>query len=295
MDGFLVVNKPSGITSFAVVARVRRLSGEKRVGHTGTLDPLAGGVLPLCLGKATRVVDYMTTGTKLYRAEMRLGLATDSGDIEGEPVSRGDWTDIGREAIEAALSGFRGVIAQTPPMFSARKHHGQRLYTLARAGITVERTPAEVTISRLELISFDSPTLTLEVGCSRGTYIRSLATDLGQHLGCGACLSGLTRLRDGVFEINDALSLEEVEDLAGSGRLAHVLKPIDCGLGEYPAVTIPEEMVSKVRGGQLISLEVTSQPGLCRAYTEDGRLLAMLRFEAESGQWHPEKVFIRDA
>ena len=178
-------------TSFEVVAFVRRLSGERRVGHGGTLDPKATGVLPVGLGRGTRVAEFLAQENKVYRAQVELGTATDSYDVSGKVTWRGDVSAVTRELVEAALDSFRGLIEQTPPMYSALKYQGQPLYRLARAGIEVPRLPRKVNIFRLELLDFELPLLTLEVACSKGTYIRSLAHDLGQALGCGAHLKSL--------------------------------------------------------------------------------------------------------
>jgi len=188
VDGILNINKPAGMTSFRVVALVRRLSGERRVGHAGTLDPAATGVLPVCLGRATRVVKFLMDTTKTYRAEIELGIATDTGDASGQIVQKGDPFSISREALESALVSFCGSIRQTPPMYSAVKYQGKPLYRLARAGITVERKSRPARIYNLELVDWQPPVFTIEVACGKGTYIRTLASDLGQVLGCGAYL-----------------------------------------------------------------------------------------------------------
>jgi tRNA pseudouridine55 synthase len=207
MDGILVIDKSRGETSFGVVAAVRRLCRERRVGHAGTLDPLATGVLPVCLGKATRVVEYLMEHPKKYRAEVEFGLATDTGDAEGQIVGRGDVSAVSEAAVSEALERFRGSIQQTPPMFSALKHHGRRLYEMARAGITVDRPSRTVEIHDIGLVSWNAPVATIEATCSRGTYIRSLAQDLGHVLGCGAYLKNLSRVSYGPFDIARATSV----------------------------------------------------------------------------------------
>ena len=212
MDGILNINKPQGKTSFSIVALVRRLSREKHVGHAGTLDPAATGVLPICLGRGTRLIEFLVDTTKTYHARVELGAVTDTYDGSGQIISQADTSRIKRQQLESALASFRGSIQQTPPMYSAVKHHGQPLYKLARAGIEVDRKSRTAIIHRLELISWKPPVATLEVECSKGTYIRSLAHDLGQSLGCGAHLKSLVRTRCGLFDIKDAVPVSKLEE-----------------------------------------------------------------------------------
>jgi tRNA pseudouridine55 synthase len=302
MDGILNINKPRGTTSFGVVAIVRRLSGERRVGHAGTLDPEATGVLPVCLGKATRIVEFLMSTTKTYRAEIELGVATDTHDATGRVIRRGDISKIDRQRVEAALDAFRGEILQVPPMFSAVKHNGRPLYELARAGRTVERTGRPIEIHNLEIIDWQSPMVTLEVVCGKGTYIRSLTHDLGQTLGCGAMLRNLARLRCGLFAIEDSVTLPELEDAFHHGQLQKHLYSIDSVLPHWKAVTVSNETAQAIRNGQSVevdsevdnddeALSELSVNSRCRAYTSDGCLLALLHFEPERGQWQPDKVF----
>jgi tRNA pseudouridine55 synthase len=212
MDGILNINKPWGKTSFSIVSLVRRLSGERRVGHAGTLDPAATGVLPVCLGQGTRVVEYLVASPKAYRAEIELGVATDTHDATGTIVSRGDPSKVTKKKLLSALESFRGLIEQTPPMYSAVKHEGKPLYELARSGIQVPRKSRKRWVYRLELLDWHSPVATIEVECGKGTYIRSLADDLGQLLGCGASLKSLTRLRCGIFTIEEAITIARLEE-----------------------------------------------------------------------------------
>jgi tRNA pseudouridine55 synthase len=296
MDGMLNINKPVGKTSYSVVAMVKRLTGEKRVGHAGTLDPLATGVLPVCLGQAARLVEYLMDATKTYRAEIELGVTTDTYDREGKVTQRSDASAITLEQLEMALNSFRGVISQIPPMYSAVKHHGKPLYELARAGVNVERKSRVVRIHSLELKEWHSPLATIEVVCGKGTYIRSLAHDLGQVLGCGANLKSLVRLRCGIFDISEALSLERLEEACSSGYWESLLYPMDSILSRWEAVIVGEEKARVIRNGALVTLdediplEVGSEH--CRAYTCDGRFLAILQFNSEKQQWQPEKVFV---
>jgi len=295
MDGILNINKPVGKTSFSIVAMVKRLTGEKRVGHAGTLDPMAKGVLPICLGQATRLVEYLMDTTKTYRAEIELGISTDSYDREGTVTQRTDASCVTLEQLETAFNSFRGVINQIPPMYSAIKHHGKPLYELARAGISVERKNRTAKIFSLELKDWRNPVFTIEVTCGKGTYIRSLANDLGQALGCGACIIDLERTRCGIFDIGEAVTPERFEDACRGGYWESLLYPMDSILSLWETVIVCEEKAQAIRNGALISLgENTSRKvecDYCRAYTWDGNLLGILRFDSAKKQWQPEKVF----
>lgn len=291
VSGILNVDKPSGITSHDVVNRVRRIAGQRRVGHAGTLDPLATGVLLVCLGRATRVSEYLMRTTKVYRARVRLGITTDTYDADGQMTEERP-VDIDRETVEAALVSFRGPLLQVPPMYSAIKRDGQPLYRLARQGTTVEREPRAVEIYRLELIAWDAPEFTLEVACSAGTYVRSLAYDLGRELGCGAHLAGLIRLASGEFRVEDAVKLEEVT----SETLAELLHPVDAALRAFPALHLDETAALDVRLGRPVP--VTTSPDsptvegeLARAYGPDGTFLALVTYRPAEKHWKPHKVF----
>lgn len=292
MDGILNIDKPQSITSYRVVALVKRLSGERRVGHAGTLDPMATGVLPVCLGQATRIVEFLADTTKSYRAEIELGVTTDTYDASGNIIQRENPSGIHREQVEAALASFRGIIQQTPPMYSAVKHQGKKLYELARAGITVERKSRPATIYSLDIVDFQPPLVTIEVECGKGTYIRSLAHDLGQVLGCGASLKSLVRRRYGPFDIENAVSVPRLEDAFRGGYWEHFVHPMDSVLSTWPAVVVDEATERAVRNGVSLALPLEPSGGnRCRAYTADGHFLGVLRFGPEKGQWHPEKVF----
>jgi tRNA pseudouridine55 synthase len=295
MDGILNINKPAGKTSYTVVAMVKRLTGEKRVGHAGTLDPLATGVLPICLGQATRLVEYLVDTTKTYHAEIELGVSTDSYDMEGAVTQRGDASAVSLEQLEKALHAFRGVITQIPPMYSAVKHQGKPLYELARAGITVERKSRTAKIFSLEIKDWKNPLLTIAVTCGKGTYIRSLANDLGQALGCGATLKHLERSRCGIFDINESVTPEHFTEACQDGYWESLLYPMDSILSRWETVIVGEEKARAIRNGALISLaenkSLTVGSNYCRAYTWDGSLLGILHFDSEKKQWQPEKVF----
>ena len=302
MNGILNIDKPPGKTSFSIVAVVRRLMGERRIGHAGTLDPMATGVLPICLGQGTRIVEYLMDTTKTYRAEIELGVATDSYDASGRVTQQGDASGISLEQVEAALNSFCGVIQQTPPMYSAVKYEGRPLYKLARAGITVERKSRPVRIHRLELVEWRPPVATVEVVCGKGTYIRTLAHDLGQKLGCGANLKSLVRLRCGIFEIEDAISVSQLEDAFRYGYWQYLIHPIDSVLSHWRAVIVSDDNERAIKNGRSLALEngnsshdiptASSFENHCRVYTLDGGFLGVLCFNSERGQWEPEKVFL---
>jgi tRNA pseudouridine55 synthase len=298
MDGILNINKPAGITSFGVVSKVRHCFQQKRVGHAGTLDPSATGVLPVCLGKATRITEYFMELQKTYRAEIELGIATDTGDADGKVVERGDASVISINILTTALDQFKGIIEQTPPMFSALKYHGRPLYELARAGVNVERRTRKAEIFDLRLLSWVSPVASIEVTCSRGTYIRSLADDLGKSLSCGAHLKNLIRLRYGPFKIHDSVSLSQLEELSEQEDCLRLIQPLDSVLLHWPAVVLDAEAEQDIRHGRPLSAnrlpDIThvEEKIHCRAYNLDGHFVGVLLFNFEESQWQPEKVFI---
>jgi len=311
MDGILNIDKPLGKTSFSIVSIVKRLSGERRVGHAGTLDPAATGVLPVCLGQGTRVIEFLVDDTKVYRAEIDLGVTTDTYDADGRIIHRGDPSGINREQLESALASFRGSIRQTPPMYSAVKYQGRSLYELARAGIVVKRKSRMAKIYHLEVIGWESPVVTIEVVCGKGTYIRSLAYDLGQALGCGAYLKSLIRLRCGLFNIQDAVSIPQLEDAFYYGYWQRFLYPIDSVLSHLSAMVVGDDAGKKIRNGrslvlgngdwyeyegsgyskQCLPVEASSE-NRCRVYALDGHFLGVLRFNPVKKEWQPEKVFL---
>jgi tRNA pseudouridine55 synthase len=295
IDGILNIDKPLGPTSFQVVAKVKRLTGLRRVGHGGALDPLATGVLPVCLGQGTRVAEFLMLASKTYRAQIELGITTDTYDAAGKVLQRINPSEVSHQRLEQVLAQFRGWLEQTPPMYSALRHQGQRLYKLARAGLEVARRPRRVHLSRLELVDCQLPLFTIEVDCSKGTYIRSLAHDLGQALGCGAYLKNLVRLRCGTFDLRDATSLASFEKLVCQGEWLPLVHPMDTVLSPLKAVVVGQAEQQDIEQGRLLALETNADEEICRAYSQDGRFLALLRVQKESGLWHPYKVFARPA
>lgn len=286
MFGFLNIDKPLGMTSHDVVDRARRKLGVKRVGHAGTLDPLASGVLILCVGVATRLSEYVMDSTKRYRARVRLGEVTPSYDRESEVIRRQDASHISRAAVERALQAFLGEIEQVPPMYSAIKQDGMKLYDLARAGETVERVARKVRIDALTITAWEPPEFSLEVTCSAGTYIRSLAFDIGEALGVGAHLAGLARLASGQFTLETATPLQT---FAHDERKTHLIPPRAELLGMVP-LTLDEEKEIDVKHGRMLPLDGTyASDTLALASNAAGETVGVLR--VVGGLWKPEKVF----
>lgn len=283
MDGILNINKPLGLTSHDVVAQVRRAAGQKRVGHAGTLDPLATGVLLVCLGRATRLVEYLMGQKKVYETTIKLGQSTATYDAEGEITLIRPVPALTLDQLEEALNQFRGEIQQVPPMYSALKQKGQPLYKLARAGVEVERSPRPVTIYELTLVSWQSPELKIEIHCSAGTYIRSLAHDLGELLGCGGHLTALKRTAVGSFTTDQAVECATLNPTT----ISEALLPLTAGVQHLPHLTISDEMAQDLINGKTV---VTEQPaGLTAAFTAAGQFVGLI--SAADGVWRAEKMF----
>jgi tRNA pseudouridine55 synthase len=279
MDGVLVIDKPTGPTSFDVVRQVRSLLKLKKVGHTGTLDPMATGVLPLCLGEATKVAGFITEGDKAYDATVRLGAETDTQDAQGQVTASAPVPPLTPALLEAALARFRGTYAQVPPMYSAVKVAGKRLYELARAGEEVERAARQVTVHELVLRDFSAERLHLSVRCSKGFFVRTLAHELGRALGCGAHLEALRRTHSGPFALAHALPLADLPALARQGALAARLVSMSDALSELPAVRVGAAEAQRVSHG--VPVEVPAgRPGRVRVVGPDGALLAVAELVA---------------
>ncbi len=294
LSGILVIDKAKGMTSHDVVACVRKISAQRKVGHAGTLDPLATGVLLLCLGQATRVAEYLMNHDKTYRASIRLGISTDTYDTEGQITGQCEAGHITQAQAERELAQLVGTLEQLPPMYSAVKHRGKPLYRLARRGVTVARKPRQVKIVRLDMVGWSPPDMQVEIECSRGTYVRSLAHDLGQHLGCGAHLVDLVRIASGPFHIRRATTLEQVEQAFAQGHGDQLLLPLDAALEEFSAVTLDHTAEKSIAFGQRVKLSPNPGTHMARAYAADGRLVALLRDHGD-GTWQPHKVFIQPA
>lgn len=271
MTGIICINKPQGITSFGVCAKVRGITGEKKCGHTGTLDPMAQGVLPIMLGGATRFLDFLPESDKAYRASFMLGKTTDTLDITGTVTAEYE-VNVGEAEVEAALGDFRGKIKQLPPMYSAVSVNGERLYDLARKGIEVERAEREIEIKKLELIGEENGEYVIDVLCSKGTYIRSLIDDLGRKLGCGAVMTALTRTAAMGFTLDDCVTLEELQEKKDSGiRIADLLLPLDKALWAYEKINVTAPQGIRFKNGGALDLgRLKARPEqgeLCRVYS----------------------------
>ncbi len=302
MDGILAVWKPEGWTSHDVVAKVRRLLKMKRIGHAGTLDPMVTGVLPLCLGRATRVVEYLQERPKAYQATIRLGIATDTEDMTGEIIERADQIDITKEQAVDVLNRFTGTIEQIPPMFSALKVNGKRLYEIAREGKTVERKPRAVHIYNIELLhtNLDSsePEFTFSVECSKGTYIRTLCVDIGRALGVPASMAHLTRTMSGGITEQSCLTLEEIEQLSEAGGIEERLLSSDSAVAHMEKVVLDDPFAARVLNGQRIKLhhadgqiENMHDGQLIRLYNKSMVFLGVFQIDTVKSIFKPIKVF----
>lgn len=292
MDGIFNIYKSTGMTSHDVVAKMRKLLQQKRVGHTGTLDPAASGVLPICAGLATRVAEYLSESGKAYQATIIFGVETDTYDAEGEVMRTMPADHLRREDIEKALVQFRGQQMQVPPRYSAIKLQGQAAYKRTRAGeeVILEARPIEIT--RLEIVHWQNPQLILDVECSKGTYIRSLAYDLGQTLGCGAHLGGLVRTRSGPFRLEECITLEELARASEQRTLADYAQPADRALEQYPALHLDDESAARVKHGNLFSCEIPQmERSLARVYSPAGEFIAIAEWRPDLEKWQPKKVF----
>jgi tRNA pseudouridine55 synthase len=250
INGFVVIDKPAGITSHDVVSRVRRILGTRKVGHTGTLDPFATGVLPVAVNDGTKAIPFLDEGVKRYEAVMQLGVATDTLDMTGTVIRKADWLAVTQEKVEAVLKQFTGHLSQIPPMYSAIKQDGQPLYKLARQGQVVERTAREIDIHSLELLSFAPPFVSFRVACSRGTYVRTLADDMGKLLGCGGALKELRRIASGPFDISASVSLERLEEAARLGELEILSVSPYAALSHMPDIPLNDSGLILVRHGR---------------------------------------------
>lgn len=273
MNGIVIVDKPQGWTSQDVTARLRRVFGTRRIGHGGTLDPMATGVLPVFVGRATRGVEFFEHAEKTYETTLRLGLTTDTEDITGVALTQSD-VCVTRAQIEAVLAQFRGEILQVPPMYSALKVDGQKLCDLARKGKQVERKPRPVTIHELTLLDICGGDVRLRVHCSKGTYIRTLCKDIGETLGCGGCMAALRRVSAGAYTAEDAVPLET---LLQTDEPQAYLRPLDTLFCAQPALTLTEKQEARCRNGNRFSLAVTD--GTYRVYGKSGEFLALSRVE----------------
>lgn len=272
MNGIILVDKPCGWTSHDVVGKLRGILRERRIGHSGTLDPMATGLLVVFAGRATRAVEFAEADSKEYIAGLRLGVSTDTQDTTGNVLNTCE-TLPSKDELIAAANGFLGEISQIPPMYSAIKINGKKLYELARRGEIVERSPRKVTISKLELLGEDKCDYILDIHCSKGTYIRTLCSDIGDKLGCGGCMSSLRRVKAGVFSITQAYTMEQIQTAADLGELDGIIIPVDTLFTDKPKLTVNEFEEKKLRNGNTIKTK--SADGTYRVYSESGEFLLL--------------------
>ena len=289
ISGVLVVDKPVGLTSHQVVQVIRRGTRIKRAGHTGTLDPRASGVLVVLIGPAVRLSQYVSAENKRYQATIKLGQKTDTYDSEGEITGTSD-IEVTQEQFEEALKGFVGEIQQVPPPYSAVKVKGKHAYDLARKGKEVVLEPRQINVYSLDLLEWNPPEAMVDVHCSSGTYVRSLAYDMGELLGCGAYLTGLRRSKSGRFSLRDAISLRKLTDAFETNSWYQYLIPAAEALSEWPSITLNNDEIDLVRHGHRISRE-EGKEGLVRAITEQVELVALMEYDAETKEFAPKKVF----
>lgn len=293
INGIVVLDKANGLSSNAALQEVKRLYEANKAGHAGSLDPLATGVLPVCLGEATKVSQFLLDSDKRYRARIKLGIRTDTGDSEGLIIERNEGISVSRKAIERALTKFKGEVEQVPPMHSAIKMNGVPLYKLARKGIAVEREPRLVTLYQICLVEFVNSELELEISCSKGTYIRTIADDLGQELGCGAHVIKLRRTQAGVFTEKDSISSEELaleKENRGLDKIDQFLIPMDRAIQDLPEVNLPSITASHVKNGQAVLVRHLPKNGLVRMY-EDEQFIGIGSID-DDGKVAPKRLII---
>ena len=292
MNGIINVLKPPGMTSHHVVSFLRRLTGIRRIGHTGTLDPGAAGVLPACIGKATRVSEFVLQMDKVYRAELTLGQATDTEDVSGAVIAEQDVVPLSEQDVKEVLASFLGPGTQIPPMYSAVKIDGKKLYELARQGKTIDRAARNMTVYRIELLHVEKQKITFDVCCSRGTYVRTLCREIAEKLGTVGHMSFLLRTAVGPFTLQNCYTLEELESLVKAESLTDALLSADTALGHMPAVYLTEEQAGRIKNGGFVQHDYSGIPDdtMVRAYDSQQQFLAVAR--VHHGQVKPEKVFL---
>ena len=298
IHGIINVYKEKGFTSHDVVAKLRGIVGQKKIGHTGTLDPDATGVLPVCLGKATKLCDLLTDKNKTYEAVLLLGKTTDTQDITGEVLEEKSTEALTEEKVREAIEGFIGDYEQIPPMYSALKVNGKKLYELAREGKVIERKARPVKILDIQILEIDLPKVRMEVSCSKGTYIRTLCHDIGEKLGCGGFMESLIRTRVSTFRIEDAKTLDEIETLKQEGKLAELLVPIDAMFPFYPKITVKDDWKAFAKNGNPLDLKMLKEAcgqdeeTQVRLYDESGKFIAIYQWKEK--KYHIVKMFFNE-
>lgn len=300
INGIIVINKEKGFTSHDVCAKMRGILRQKKVGHTGTLDPDAQGVLPVCLGNATKLCDILTDKTKEYIATVLLGVTTDTLDLSGKILSENE-VNVSEEEVKAAILSFVGKSNQIPPMYSALKVNGKKLYELARAGVEIERTPRPIEIFEIEILSMELPEVKIRVSCSKGTYIRSLCDDIGKKIGCGACMKELLRSRVENFYLKDALTLSQLESVRDEGKILDYVIPVDKVFEHLERVTVKEDYIKALENGNTFSLDmIISDWDLAKiengqrilVYHVNGDFYGIYEYFEEEEKIKPYKMFI---
>lgn len=300
IHGIINVYKEKGFTSHDVVAKLRGIVGQKKIGHTGTLDPDATGVLPVCLGKATKLCDLLTDKNKTYEAVLLLGKTTDTQDITGEVLEEKSTEALTEEKVREAIEGFIGDYEQIPPMYSALKVNGKKLYELAREGKVIERKARPVKILDIQILEIDLPRVRMEVSCSKGTYIRTLCHDIGEKLGCGGCMESLIRTRVSTFRIEDAKTLDEIETLKQEGKLAELLVPIDAMFPSYPKIAVKDDWKAFAKNGNPLDLKMLKEAcgqdeeTKVRLYDESGKFIAIYQWKEKEKKYHIVKMFFNE-
>lgn len=295
--GIVIVHKEKGFTSHDVVAKMRGICGQKKIGHTGTLDPEATGVLPVCLGNGTRLCDMLTERDKEYVALLRLGVETDTQDMTGTVLSSRP-VELGEPQVGEAVLSFQGSYMQTPPMYSALKVNGKKLYELAREGKEVERQAREVRIEEIEILAMNLPMVRLRVVCSKGTYIRTLCADIGQKLGCGGAMESLERTRVGNFSLEEALTLTQLQELKDQGRLSQAILPVESVFQNCPVLHVREDLVRLLENGNALTLEQTAEKERytrgrwVRVCFPDNRFAGIYAYDEGKGRYQPVKMFL---
>ena len=297
IHGIINVYKEKGYTSHDVVAKLRGIAGQKKIGHTGTLDPDAEGVLPVCLGKATKVCELLTDKDKTYRAVLFLGQTTDTQDASGTVLETSDISNLNESQVTEAVQSFVGEYAQIPPMYSALKVGGKKLYELAREGKTVERKARNVKIHSIKILRVDLPRVEMEVSCSKGTYIRTLCHDIGEKLGVGGCMESLLRVRVGRFVLADSLRLSEIQRAKEDGNLEKILQPIDSVFEQYRAVRIRPDQEKRLQNGNSFRkpdrLQNYDDQEMVRVYDSNGHFAAVYRYVEKDHEFRIVKMFLQ--
>ncbi len=297
LNGIIIINKEKGFTSHDVVAKLRGICKQKKIGHTGTLDPDATGVLPVCLGRATKVCDMLTDSDKIYEAVMLLGVTTDTQDTSGTVLEEKEIGDISKEQVVQRIQSFVGEYDQIPPMYSALKINGQKLCDLARKGIEVKREARKVKIYSIDIKEISFPYVTMRVSCSKGTYIRTLCHDIGESLGIGACMKKLLRVQAAGFSLEESMFLKEVEEYANNNRLEEILIPVDRVFSGYPLVHVKKAFEVLYKNGNPLEEKMFNETDVSRCepirvYDEENEFIGIFQYKAERELFCPVKMFL---